>query len=131
MHQADDEQSKPDSGRWSSTPAGPRAAGRGGGGPWREEAPPQVAVLAGRGVEALEHALERPQPGHVSTVHLAGLGHQYVLPTRGQEGAQGDDVAPAADTDPAKCPAPGLEEEPDARESIGEDEQVIIFDEAR
>ncbi|WP_234342834.1 hypothetical protein [Streptomyces fulvoviolaceus] len=54
-----------------------------------------------------------------------------MLPTRGQEEApEGDDVAPAADPDPAKYPAPGLEEEPEARERGDEDEQLLLFAES-
>ncbi|MEW1642092.1 DUF3962 domain-containing protein [Streptomyces sp. NPDC091219] len=64
-------------------------------------------------------ALALPMP-----LHLAGLGQQYVLPTRGQEDA------PAADPDPAKYLAPGLEEEPEAREGGDEDEQLLLFEES-
>jgi hypothetical protein len=37
-----------------------------------------------------------------------------VLPRRQEEALAGDGVAPAADLDPAKYLAPGLEEEPEA-----------------
>ncbi|MEV0218180.1 DUF3962 domain-containing protein [Streptomyces sp. NPDC050704] len=71
-------------------------------------------------------ALALPLP-----LHLAGLGQQYVLPTRGKEEAPADDdVAPATDPDPAKYPAPGLEEEPEARERGAEDEQLLLFAES-
>ncbi|WP_075738454.1 pPIWI_RE module domain-containing protein [Streptomyces acidiscabies] len=57
-------------------------------------------------------ALTLPLP-----LHMAGLGQQYVLPTRGQE------EAPAEDPDPTTSAAPGVEGEPEARE----DEQLSLF----
>lgn len=36
----------------------------------------------------------------------------------------------AGDPDPAKYPAPGLEEEPEARERGDEDEQLLLFAES-
>ncbi|WP_351232247.1 DUF3962 domain-containing protein [Streptomyces sp. NPDC002133] len=73
-------------------------------------------------------ALALPLP-----LHLAGLGQQYVLPTRtehstpdGEEQPPGelrDSGDPAADPDPSEEAAPGIEEEPDTQEG-----QLTLFE---
>ncbi|PWG12314.1 DUF3893 domain-containing protein [Streptomyces sp. V2] len=76
---------------------------------------PQALALAAhllRQPPDYPEALTLPLP-----LHMAGLGQQYVLPTRGQEEAS------AEDPDPTTSAAPGVEGEPEARE----DEQLPLF----
>ncbi|MFE3769605.1 pPIWI_RE module domain-containing protein [Streptomyces sp. NPDC059122] len=95
---------------------------------------PQALALA---VHLLRQPPDYPEAlGLPLPLHLAGLGQQYVLPTRGGES---EEAAPAVDPNPAKYPAPGLEEGPDAQESNASDDsddsddqegQLTLFDDA-
>ncbi|MFD5748204.1 hypothetical protein [Streptomyces sp. NPDC127033] len=85
----------------------------------------RYAGVTAPGADDYPEALALPLP-----LHLVGLGRQYVLPTcRQEEAPSGGDTAPAVDPDPAKYPAPGPEEEPEARERGDEDEQLLLFEE--
>jgi hypothetical protein len=74
-----------------------------------------------KGLALAVHHLRRPPdyPQALSlplSLHLAGLGREYVLPTRADEAGQaaGDREAPegAGDVDPDTAAAPGAEDEP-------------------
>ena len=68
-------------------------------------------------------ALALPLP-----LHLAGLGQQYVLPTRPEgEADPVDGVEAVADPDPATTAAAGLALEPEQPESADEQEQLALF----
>ncbi|WP_436778209.1 pPIWI_RE module domain-containing protein [Yinghuangia sp. YIM S09857] len=72
-------------------------------------------------------ALSLPLP-----LHLAGLGQEYVLPTRADEAGEAADARElpdgARDTDPDAAPAPGVENEPDPEEEAAVEQLAFDYE---